>query len=92
MAQQFLDRPQVGAGAQQMGRETVAQGVGGGAFRQAQPAAQPLDRGLDVARAERTAAPGAEQGVGRLKRKGLKRQIGVHRRADGGQDRDDPGL
>jgi len=50
-----------------------------GAGRQAKSAAQLLDRGLDMAGAERTAAPGAEQGVGRLQREGLGRQSSIDR-------------
>ena len=36
MAQKFLDRPQIAAAREKMGGETVAQGMGGGRFRQHQ--------------------------------------------------------
>src|ERR1044072_6041120 len=36
MAEQLLQRAQIRAAPEQMGRETVAQGMGGGALRQAQ--------------------------------------------------------
>ena len=63
MAEELLDRAQVRPGAQEMGGEGVAQGVRRGPGREDQAAAQALDCRLHVARGERAAADGAEQGV-----------------------------
>ena len=44
---QLLDRAQVGAGTEEMGGETVAQGVRGGVARESEGAAQPGDQELN---------------------------------------------
>src|SRR5258708_1270303 len=51
VAQQFLDRAQIGAGAQQVGGEGMAQSMRRGAVRQAETASEVLHRRLDMARA-----------------------------------------
>ena len=68
MPQQQLDRPDVGPGLQQMGREAVAQGVDGDVFAQARgaggldagPVHRPGGQGppLDLAREEPVSGAG----------------------------------
>ena len=62
VAEQFLDRAQIAAAAEQMRRETVAQRVRRRGVRQAQHAAQSLHLALHQARVERpTARPDKER-------------------------------
>ncbi len=92
MAQELLDRTQVGAGPQQMGGEAVAQGVGRGAGGQAEPPAQPLHQGLGAARRIGAAPAGAEQRLVRFQRERQDLRIGVDGRGHLRQHRRDTRL
>ena len=67
MAEQLLERAQIGAAAEQMGREAVAQRVRRRPLRQAERAARPAHRSADDLAAQRPAAGAAEQGLAALR-------------------------
>src|SRR5262249_37368825 len=80
VAQQLLDRAQVGAGAQQVGGERVAQRVGRRALGEAKPAAQARHQPLHAPGRQRPAAGGAKQRLVGLEREGQGGQVVVNRR------------
>ena len=78
MAQQFLDRAQVGAAGEEVGGEGVAQGVGGGVFGQSVQAAEVAQDFLGDGGVEAVAAgAGKESGAA---------GVDGHERAQGGHD------
>jgi hypothetical protein len=68
--EEFLYRPEVRASPEQMGGERVPQGVRRRPLGKAQPAAETLNKRLNLAWTERRPSIGAEQGVIGLKTDG----------------------
>ncbi len=88
MAEKLLNRPQIAPRRQQMGREAVAQAVGGGAVGQPGGGAPAAHLALDDARVEPSAARADEQrriGLGRAA--GPRGEVVVDRRPHQGQQR-----
>ena len=81
MAEQFLQRPEVGAAAEQMGGEAVAKRVRSRSFRQAEHATRLHHRAADDLAAQRAAARAAEQGFDLRNRPGAEREIMLDRHA-----------
>ena len=92
MAEECLDRPQVAAPTQKVGREAVAQRVRGGAFREAEMAPQLAHAALDEAGIEAPAAGADEERADCGDGVGTGGAVFGDRFADHGQERHQPLL
>ena len=92
MTEQFLDRPQVRAGAQEMRGEGVAERMGRGRGREPQRGARLLQAKLDDARGQPLAPHADEERIVRAELGGAEIEIALDRGARDREDRDETCL
>src|SRR4029079_16596170 len=92
MAQQFLQRAQVGPARKQMSGKAMSKCMRGQAVGQSEPAARGADRAPDQVRVEWSAARPEEQGRGARERIGTSLNISCDGFSYGIDDRHDPRL